>query len=259
MHAKIDLTGKRFGRLVVVSQSQTRITPNGTKVTYWNCRCDCGKAKEIRYGSLVNGYALSCGCLRKESLSKLKTKDLTGCIFGYLTVLERNGSAVRKHNSHAVWKCKCCCGAVVNVSASCLTGGHTISCGCIKRSHGEDIIFRVLNIFNVHFETEYSFSDLTGERHQPFRFDFALFANDNKFACLIEYQGEQHFNDKKSEFGARQRLYSDKIKDKYCEEKHIHLVKIPYWADCVAATIDAINTFVYHVNPVPSSENSEKV
>lgn len=259
MHKKNDLIGKRFGKLVVVSQAKTRCTPNGTNVTYWNCLCDCGNVKEIRYGSLINGYALSCGCFRKESVSKHKTKDLTGFVFGYLTVLERNGSTDGKRGKRAIWKCECRCGTVVNVPSNNLCSGCTISCGCIKRSHGEDIVARILNIFDVRFKAEFSFKDLVGKRNQPFRFDYALFLDDNKLACLLEYQGEQHFDNKKGKFGARQRLYSDKIKDEYCKENNIALVKIPYWSDCVSATINAINTFVYHVNPVPSSDDSEKV
>lgn len=57
----IDLSGQRFGRLLVVSRSS--YNRNGA---YWNCRCDCGRIK-LAYGtSLRSGDVRSCGCLKAE-------------------------------------------------------------------------------------------------------------------------------------------------------------------------------------------------
>jgi hypothetical protein len=54
----IDLTGKRFGRLIVKSY----VGPIRDKST-WLCLCDCGKEKNITYGPLAYGHTKSCGCL----------------------------------------------------------------------------------------------------------------------------------------------------------------------------------------------------
>ena len=63
----IDLTGKRFGRWTVLSESPK---PKGGQ-TRWHCRCDCGKEKPaVLYGGLVSGASKSCGCLRMEGLVK---------------------------------------------------------------------------------------------------------------------------------------------------------------------------------------------
>lgn len=62
---RIDLTGKRFGRLVVIGLGEIR----RKKVLYWNCLCDCGNKKSIAGGSLKNGESKSCGCLRSEMVS----------------------------------------------------------------------------------------------------------------------------------------------------------------------------------------------
>lgn len=59
-----DLTGMRFGRLLVVCRAE-----NIGKATAWNCVCDCGKEKVISGSSLRSGESRSCGCLRKELLS----------------------------------------------------------------------------------------------------------------------------------------------------------------------------------------------
>lgn len=57
----VDMTGRRFGRLVVLGYAGER---NLSK--YWWCRCDCGPVKEIKAGHLVAGSTESCGCLLRE-------------------------------------------------------------------------------------------------------------------------------------------------------------------------------------------------
>lgn len=56
-----DLTGQRFGRLIVIG-----VDDRGTKKTYYNCMCDCGKMKSIRSDGLTSGAVRSCGCIKKE-------------------------------------------------------------------------------------------------------------------------------------------------------------------------------------------------
>ena len=61
-----DLIGLTFGRLTVISKAETRKTPNGSRRTYWVCKCNCGNVKEICEYSLKRGLTVSCGCYRKE-------------------------------------------------------------------------------------------------------------------------------------------------------------------------------------------------
>lgn len=60
---KLNLTGQRFGRLVVLTSDRTR---RGTSA--WRCRCDCGNETVVATGNLRNGNTSSCGCLRLERL-----------------------------------------------------------------------------------------------------------------------------------------------------------------------------------------------
>lgn len=58
---KIDLTGERFGRLVVLRQ-----VDSANSMSRYECLCDCGN-KTIVYGNnLRRGYTQSCGCYRHE-------------------------------------------------------------------------------------------------------------------------------------------------------------------------------------------------
>lgn len=58
-----DLTGQRFGRLVVVRDSGER-SHNG--MVKWLCVCDCGKKVFVRSHCLKSGHTRSCGCLQQD-------------------------------------------------------------------------------------------------------------------------------------------------------------------------------------------------
>lgn len=67
----IDLTGQRFGRLVVVSL-HSHATKNPFAQTKWLCRCDCGNEVVVRRGNLTTGNTQSCGCLREGCCGSYK-------------------------------------------------------------------------------------------------------------------------------------------------------------------------------------------
>ena len=60
-HNFIDMTGMRFGRLVVVSRAE-----NKGNMSRWNCVCDCGNETVVYSNNLRRGYTQSCGCYRHE-------------------------------------------------------------------------------------------------------------------------------------------------------------------------------------------------
>lgn len=68
----IDLTGMRFGDLVVMRQAESRRVPCGSLHTYWLCLCECGKTKEIRGTHLKSGSVVSCGCHGKRASAEAK-------------------------------------------------------------------------------------------------------------------------------------------------------------------------------------------
>lgn len=70
----LELSGQRFGRLLVIRREGSR---NGRAT--WYCKCDCGNYKVVIGKNLKNGKTSSCGCLHKELLSKRsKTHGMTG-------------------------------------------------------------------------------------------------------------------------------------------------------------------------------------
>ena len=62
-----DLTGRRFGKLVVLEYVGT----NKNRRSIWKCQCDCGIIKNISGHDLKMGKTKSCNCLgdsKEESL-----------------------------------------------------------------------------------------------------------------------------------------------------------------------------------------------
>lgn len=65
-----DLTGERFGNLVVVGQAGRY---KGTKVL-WNCKCDCGNTTTQLSHTLTKKLVVSCGCYNRLKTEKGNTK-----------------------------------------------------------------------------------------------------------------------------------------------------------------------------------------
>lgn len=123
MKYRKDLTNNRYGFWLVKEFDQEK--SNMTNRAYWKCKCECGKEQSVLGQNLTNGHSKSCGCQSKN----MKKKDLTGQIFGYLTVIEDTGKVSEHRN--IIWKCKCKCGNTIEIPGSYLTKG-TQSCGCLS-------------------------------------------------------------------------------------------------------------------------------
>lgn len=66
----IDLTGRRFGRLVVVERAGS----NERKHATWLCKCDCGETIILPSNNLCSGNTKSCGCFNSQEARKRFTK-----------------------------------------------------------------------------------------------------------------------------------------------------------------------------------------
>ena len=217
-----DLTGKRFGRLVVLSQALS-----SKRGRSWLCQCDCGNQKILCTSHLNSGKVKSCGCLRKSGINNRqggrKIEDLTGQVFGWLTPLE---STNQRSNGSVIWKCKCKCGNIIYASARNLKLGVRTSCGCVH-SIGEANIADVLRNNNIDFIKEYSVTLSNGMR----RYDFAILNENNKLIRLIEFDGPQHTQPQK---GYYEGLFTtikqhDQEKNLWAKQNNIPLVRIPYY------------------------------
>ncbi|MBQ0037233.1 MAG: transcriptional regulator [Clostridiales bacterium] len=147
-----NISGERFGRWTVLDNSIT--AANGERK--WFCRCDCGTERYVLERSLLYGGSKSCGCIRKENAAKAVAHELSGKVFGDLTVIEK--SSTHEKNGGIRWKCRCICGEECDISATLLVMGRKTNCGCKNEKH-------------------YAASDIAGKR---FRKLVALFPTDKR-------------------------------------------------------------------------------
>jgi hypothetical protein len=109
----VDLTGKKFNRLMVIEyigltgggHTKKFLSGNtGTHAGYhtWRCKCDCGKEIDVRHYKIISGHTKSCGCYRSEKQKKLcgdrfaKSQgyaDLTAIMYGYKRKAEKSNKS----------------------------------------------------------------------------------------------------------------------------------------------------------------------
>lgn len=223
----IDTTsqiGKRYGRLVVKERDLSKPIGHGYG-TYWICKCDCGNTISVAFNSLSTGKTQSCGCLHSELVAKNNYKDITNQRFGRL-VAKENTWVLSNHNSY-IWRCECDCGNTdFYCPAEVLLNNNTQSCGCVT-SKGEFIIKQILQDNNIPFNQQFSFPDLRSKKNYLLRFDFIIYNTDNSINRLVEFDGEQHYNED-TFFSSKNLIENDKRKNEYAKTHNIPLVRIPY-------------------------------
>ena len=223
MSKLIDIKGQKFGRLTVLERAENASTGQAQQL----CECECGNKIVVKGQQLRSGHTQSCGCLRKDKTKEyfLKSYDLTGQKFGHLTVLKRTE---KRDNNRVIYLCQCDCGNKVEIRGDRLTRGEIVSCGCVN-SKGEERISKILRENNIPFEMQKTFDDCRNpETDSLFRFDFYI---NNQY--LLEYDGIQHFlYDDNSIWNTKENLEKtqkyDTIKNQYCKDHNIPLIRIPY-------------------------------
>ena len=145
-HTILDLTGEKYGRLLVLKF----VTTDGHGRAIFLCKCECGKRTEVTGGDLrtKKNSTVSCGCYsrdltRRRNHAHRETKhyrfrDLTGIKQneGRLTALKIID--FDEDFRHARWSCLCDpelggCGNVVVIRRGAFLDETTKSCGCWKQ------------------------------------------------------------------------------------------------------------------------------
>lgn len=99
---------------------------------------------------------------------------------------------------------------------------------CDGKSIGENKIRKYLESINIKFEMEKSFKDC--KYKLPLKFDFVIYNEDNTIS-IIEFDGKQHFkeiNFMGGKEGYEIRKKRDSIKNEYCKNKNIDMLRISY-------------------------------
>lgn len=217
-HKSKDLTGQSFNNLTVLSLNKEATKKDGHSM--WYCKCHCGALITVRSSHLLNNEIISCS----SCAALRKRKFLKGQQFGKLTVLE---DLLETKDNRSVCKCKCDCGKIINCFAKNLLNNSITSCGCLRSSKGEIILKQLFIEEGIPFKEQVSFEDLKNKHLLKFDFQITIEGQN----ILVEYQGQQHYY-AVDHFGGQTKFEQQKLNDnkkrKYCVEKGIPLIEIPY-------------------------------
>lgn len=207
------------------------------------CKCVCGNYTLITVSAFKNGTTKSCGCYSKKAAKKRcseigKQKHYKD----YSTIENIFYNFIKPTNKieggSRVWivECKNCGKRYEEVPAYLISetrqrGNNPCNCRG-NQSKGVLKIIKLLQDNNIKFEQEKKFIDCVSPKNNQMKFDFWV---ENRY--LIEYDGEQHFKpisfygnsitDANEKLKLQQEY--DNIKNKWCLEKNITLIRIPYY------------------------------
>lgn len=162
----------------------------------WNCFLDKHKLTQLSTERLEN--------LKKIHNNKYEYKDLS-VIKGFIEIICPNHGAFTQYLYFHEY-------------------GHGCS-ECNSSSRGEDYIKNYLENNNIYYIRNHIFDGCKNKK--GLRFDFYL----QELDTIIEYDGEHHFKENKY-FGIGNLEYvrkNDNIKNKFCQENNIKLIRIPYY------------------------------
>lgn len=202
---------------LVESRGYKLLEPYVNKRTKLKLECPNGHYHEIRLDSFQNGS----GC--KECMRERMTNDLN---FVKRNIKNKGFELIGDYtSSHNKTKFKCNKGHTFISSYDHIVNGCS-SCPICSGSSGEQRISNFLESKNIDFIPQFRFDDCKYYNQLPF--DFYI----PSMNILIEYDGELHYK-VIDHFGGIDRYLEgklrDEIKDKYCNENNIKLIRIPYW------------------------------
>lgn len=183
----------------------------------------------IEWSSIPSNILKGCGChiCLKERIGYKNAKTNNE----YLQELQEKGIKIIPLEKYQT--------SSVNILHKCLICGYewkvrpanvlsNKGCPNCCRSKGEDIIEHWLNVHHIKYITQMKFDGCKAIRSLPF--DFFL-VDYNK---CIEFDGKQHFESVEyfgGQKGFENRKQHDYIKNEYCKNNNIPLLRIPYYAN----------------------------
>lgn len=223
-----DISGQRFTRLVPLCRVE--LQGKNPRMTYWLCKCDCGREVIANRVDLVREHAKSCGCLNKE-LANSQLQYQVGDIVNGFTFLGRDLTR-KQHSGAYYWIVECpFCKKHYSTASIPIIHGLVTSCGCLNMSKGEYAIQKLLKENNIPFKEQLTFPDLISEKGGKLKFDFGIYNLEAKLKCLVEYDGVQHYIPKERFGGGNDYdtiKKNDSLKNEYCKNNNIPLIRIPY-------------------------------
>lgn len=207
------------------------VTANSNKKVWWQCDRGHEWQAKISDRNRGNGCPYCAGKLPTKNYNLLFCNPELCEEWDYSKNNKNPEDYCPNSGKKVWWKCKEC---GHEWKASILDRNSNHGCPRCNNSKGEKAVEKWLINHNMNFIIQYKFKNCRDKN--PLPFDFAVFDNNNNLILLIEYDGEFHYKparyskDKEKmqlKFINGQRR--DQIKNEYCKNNNIELLRIPYW------------------------------
>ena len=239
MANRVDLTGERFGKLIVLGESDKE---NKTGNSLKKCLCDCGNIKHVFTYNLKSRHTLSCGCLKKINYNINSDKDLKK-VYGQLRICD-DQQFFSKIDGHKAVNCICSCGKNLKVKVTSLKSGYRKSCGHCLRVDLTGLKLPYCKVikfigFNEHHQSIWKCHCICGNYFQRTNSNFnPKFFKPESISCGCRRKGVNNFGYmskqelfKKCEFceckfttfNTRKRFCTPKCAQKKCIQKNLQM------------------------------------
>lgn len=193
---------------------------------YYDFECSCGNVFNRTFNKFKNANQIMCSeCSKKSIAKKLKLEY----DYVYNFILSKGDTLISKEyiNNSTNLEIKCKCGELFYRkfdNYKNLNQYHCTKCG--TSSKGESKIMEILDRYNINYGCRTSYKECRFKH--LLLFDFVLYDKN----IIIEYDGRQHFEIVK-DFGGFDSFIDTKIRDTvkniFCKNNNITLIRIPYW------------------------------
>ena len=202
---------------------------------YYDFLCECGQSFNTRFSTFKVSKKQCRTCFGKGIGEKLKHS------YEYVKkhIESKSECVLLSKTYNGIFdelKLLCGCKKEFLVTLESFNKGRKRCRKCtMSTSKPEKKILDFLEDRGITFTQEFMLNGCKNEKH--LRFDFAILDRDENLKFLIEYQGEGHYkpvnfggmSDKKAQEVFEGVVFRDDIKNQYCKDNNIPLLKIPYW------------------------------
>lgn len=210
--------------------------PNSDQKIWWQC-CNNPKHKweapiSRRNGGRKSNCPYCAGKLPSEDYNLLVYNPELCKEWDYKKNKKKPEDYTPGSNKKVWWICKDC---EFNWQADISNRNYSGNgCPRCSESKGEKQLDIILTKYNILHDSQYTFDDLIGTGGGLLKFDVPIFWDEEKtnLRMLIEYDGKQHFEWIKGMMTKKafEKLQiHDELKNQYCKNNNIKLLRIPYW------------------------------
>lgn len=204
-----------------------------TKCNNLQIKCgSCGNVFVTSLSSLMNseGMCKHCADIHVSNINRLSPDEVSNIVNSINNNILLNSEEYINNNTVNL-KIRCSCGKIFVTSLANYIYSNTNRCRTCTRktSKGELLISNILDDLNIKYEVEKTFEKCVDKRKLPF--DFYL----TDYNACVEFDGQLHYENKYGQLEYTKK--HDEIKNNFCKNNNIKLIRIPYWKSNNARSI----------------------